>query len=264
MAAAAHDAPLTVAQIKEIGQPPSIRGRRSAEHWTADLYLRRISPYVTRVLLPTGISANGVTLLMILVGWSAAAALLIPGLPGGVLAVVMGQAQMLVDCCDGEVARVRGTTSSAGIFLDKIGHYTTEGLIPIALGVRAAGGFTLDSGWVLLGTLLAVVIIWNKALNDMADSTRYQRELPRVVETATNSTPQTGVLGVLRQAARLVPFYRMFHSVELTLLIGLAAVGDAITGDLIVTRALLLVLLPLAAVATLGHAVSIVASSRLK
>jgi CDP-alcohol phosphatidyltransferase len=255
---------LSVAQIREIGQPPAIRGRRSAEHWTADVYLRKLSPYVTRALLPTGISANGVTVLMIAVGWSAAAALLIPGLPGAVLAAVMGQAQMLVDCCDGEVARVRGTTSSAGVFLDKIGHYTTEGLIPIALGVRAAGGFTADSGWILLGTLLAVVIIWNKALNDMADATRYQRGLPKQEESPGNSTPQAGLLGTLRRMARFVPFYRMFHSVEMTLLILVAAVGDAIVGDLAVTRGLLIVLLPLAAMATLGHALSIMASNRLR
>ncbi len=27
----------------------------------------------------------------------------------------------------------------AGVFLDKVGHYTTEALIPIVLGIRAAG-----------------------------------------------------------------------------------------------------------------------------
>ena len=75
---------------------------------------------------------------MILVGWSTAAALLIPGIWGALLAVVLGQLQMLVDCCDGEVARWRRTSSPAGVFLDKVGHYTTEALIPLALGIRAA------------------------------------------------------------------------------------------------------------------------------
>ena len=90
------------------------------------------------MLLKTPISANGVTGLMILVGWSTAAALLIPGIWGALLAVVLGQLQMLVDCCDGEVARWRRTSSPAGVFLDKVGHYTTEALIPLALGIRAA------------------------------------------------------------------------------------------------------------------------------
>ncbi|MEI2717893.1 MAG: CDP-alcohol phosphatidyltransferase family protein [Candidatus Nanopelagicales bacterium] len=254
----------TIEQIRAIGQPPSITGRRSAEHWTASLYLRRFSPYVTKALLPTGISANGVTGLMILTGWATAAALLIPGLPGAVLAALLAQLQMLVDASDGEVARVRGTSGASGVFLDKIGHYTTEGLIPIALGVRAAGGFTLDSGWILAGTLLAVLLMWNKALNDMAESTRYLTQLPKIADSDEAAAPQVGALNTLRNAARFVPFHRIYHSVEMTLLILVAAVGDALLGDLTATRVLVVALLPLAALSTLGHAIAILASSRLK
>ena len=118
--------PSSIAELREVTQPPEVRGRRNAEHWTASLYLRRFSPYLTWLLLKTSISANGVTGLMILVGWSTAAALLIPGIWGALLAVVLGQLEMLVDCCDGAVARWRRTSSPAGVFLDKVGHYTTE------------------------------------------------------------------------------------------------------------------------------------------
>lgn len=254
----------TIEQIRAIGQPASITGRRSAEHWTATLYLRKFSPYLTKLLLPTGISANGVTVLMIFTGWAAAASLLIPGIPGALLAVIFGQLQMLVDASDGEVARVRGTSGASGVFLDKIGHYTTEGLIPLALGVRAAGGFSLDSGWILAGALLALILVWNKALNDMAESTRYLTQLPKIEDSDENSAPRGGALGTLRRLARFVPFHRIYHSVEMTLIIFVAAVGDAITGNLEVTRLLLIVLLPLAALSTLGHAVAILASNRLR
>ncbi len=262
----------TIDQIRAIGQPPSITGRRSAEHWTASLYLRIFSPYLTKLLLPTGISANGVTILMIFTGWAAAASLLIPGIPGALLAVVFGQLQMLVDASDGEVARVRGTSGAAGVFLDKIGHYTTEALIALALGMRAAGGFDaaitmvdgMVSGWVFAGALLALILVMNKALNDMAESTRYLTGLPKIVDSDENSAPLSGGLGTLRAAARFVPFHRIYHSVEMTLIIFVAAVGDALTGDLVVTRILLLALIPLAALSTLGHAVAILSSRRLK
>lgn len=254
----------TIEQIRAIGQPASITGRRSAEHWTASLYLRKFSPYLTKALLPTGISANGVTVLMILTGWAAAAALLIPGLPGALLAALLAQLQMLVDASDGEVARVRGTSGAAGVFLDKIGHYTTEGLIPLALGVRAAGGFSVDSGWILAGAVLALILTWNKALNDMAESTRYLTQLPKIEDSAENAAPRGGLLGTLRSVVRFVPFHRIYHSVEMTLIILVAAVGDAVTGDLLVTRILLIALLPLAALSTLGHALAILASNRLR
>ncbi|MGH3425291.1 MAG: CDP-alcohol phosphatidyltransferase family protein, partial [Nocardioidaceae bacterium] len=101
----------TFAEFRAIAQPPEVRSRRSAEHWTADLYLRDISPYVSRPLVRLGFSANAVTGLMILSGWCAAGSLLVPGILGVVLAVLFGQLQMLIDCCDGEVARWRGSFS---------------------------------------------------------------------------------------------------------------------------------------------------------
>ena len=152
--------PTSIAQLREVSQPPEVRMRANAEHWTASLYLRDLSPYLTWMLLRTSISANGVTGLMILVGWSTAAALLIPGIGGAALALVLGQLQMLVDCCDGEVARWRNQRSPAGVFLDKVGHYTTEALIPIALGLRAAGWpleFPGDYAWTTAGLGLEVL-----------------------------------------------------------------------------------------------------------
>ena len=55
----------TIAQLREVTQPPSVRTRAGAEHWVASAYLRDVSPYLTRILLKAGFSANGVTWLMI-------------------------------------------------------------------------------------------------------------------------------------------------------------------------------------------------------
>ena len=62
----------SVAAMRSVAQPPTVMGRASAEHWTGTLYMRRISPYVTRLLLRTPITPNGVTGLMILSGVAAA------------------------------------------------------------------------------------------------------------------------------------------------------------------------------------------------
>ena len=189
--------PTSIAELRAVAQPPEVRGRRNAEHWTASLYLRNLSPYLTWLLLKTSISANGVTGLMILVGWSTAAALLIPGIWGAALALILGQLQMLVDCCDGEVARWRGTSSPAGVFLDKVGHYTTEALIPIVLGIRAAG-FPFqapdDYLWTTLGVTLALIIVLNKALNDMVHVARANAGLAKLADTHGESAPTHGLV----------------------------------------------------------------------
>lgn len=257
----------TLAQLREVCQPPAIRGRRNSEHWVADLYGRRVSIHITRWLVRTPVSANGVTVLMTLTGIGAAAALLIPGIPGGLLAAVLAQLQMVVDSCDGEVARWRGTSSAQGVFLDRVAHYATEALVAIALGLRAAGfpgeGW-LETPWPLLGALLAVLVLWNKALNDIVHVSRAYHGLPRLEDKESVGLPRSSGLRRLRSLARFVPFHRAYHSVELTLLAFAASVGDAIAGGLGITRGLLAVLTVLGVVTILGHLAAILSSSRLR
>lgn len=257
----------TVAEVRAVCQPDAVRMRANSEHWVADVYLRSISPYLTRLLLRTRISANGVTALMILTGMGAAFVLLIPGLPGVVLAALLGQMQMLWDCCDGEVARWRQSSSPKGVFLDRVGHYATEGLIPIALGLRAAGfpdpGW-LETPWPLIGALLAVLVLFNKSLNDMVHVSRAYNGLPKLADTKAVGTPQSSGLRKLRSIARLFPFYRAYHSVELTLLALIAGVADALLGDLSATRFLVGGLAILAVVTIVGHLVAILSSNKLR
>lgn len=257
----------SIAQIREVCQPPAVRGRRNSEHWVADVYLRDISPHLTRLLLRTSITANQVTYLMILTGICAAAVLLIPGLVGGVLAALCGQLQMLWDCCDGEVARWRRKSSPTGVFLDRVGHYTTEGLIPIALGMRAAGfpdAGWVHSGWPLVGALLSVMVLYNKSLNDMVHVSRAYNDLPRLEERAEVSAPTSTGLRRLRSVARFVPFHRSYHSVELTLLALVAAVIDVPLGSLAATQVLVAALAILGVVTIVGHLAAILTSSRLR
>src|SRR4051794_2211153 len=103
--------------------------------------MRRVSPHLTRWLLRAGLSPNTVTALMIVDGLAAAALLSVPGLLPAIGAVLLIQLQLLLDCSDGEVARWRGVSSPKGIYLDRIAHYLTESLLPIALGIRADGGW---------------------------------------------------------------------------------------------------------------------------
>ena len=90
----------TIAQLREVTQPPSVRSRAAAEHWVAHAYLRDISPYLTRILLRAGFSANGVTWLMIISAFAAAVATGWPTLVGAILVVILVQMQMLLDNLD--------------------------------------------------------------------------------------------------------------------------------------------------------------------
>lgn len=263
----------TLEQLRAVAQPPEVRSRKNAEHWTAELYLRHISIYLTSALVRTPISANGVTGLMILSGWAISACLLIPGIWGPLLAVFFSQLQLYFDCSDGEVARWRGTQSPKGIFLDKIGHYTTEGLIPLALGLRCLGDFglfTQDPGQayflLFLGAVLAFLIVLNKAQNEMVHASRALAGLDKLPDTAAaKAVPSATLVGRLRRLARFLPFHRVLHSVEMSLMILAASVVSLVAGvPVLGERWLLYVMVPAVLLVNIGHFVAIMASPRLK
>jgi phosphatidylglycerophosphate synthase len=255
----------SVAQMRPVTQPPTVTERSGAEHWTGTLYMRRISPHVTRLLLPTRITPNGVTAIMIACGGGAAVALAWPGLAGAVLAALLVQAQMLFDCCDGELARWRGDYSPAGIFLDKVGHYTAEGLLPLALGIRADGGITSVGGWTTLGAILGMLVLFNKSLNDMVHATRVRAGLAPLPEGADVGTPRGRRIRGLRSLARFLPFHRVYHSIEFSLVALAAAIADAVLAEgPAVTRLLVVALLLSAVVTVVGHLTAILTSSKLR
>jgi len=247
----------TIAQIREISQPISVTGRSTSEHWIADLYQRKISPYLTRIFLRTSITANGVTWLMILVGASIGPALLIPGWQGIALALILSHLQMLIDCCDGEVARWRETKSPMGIFLDKLGHYLAEGLIPICFGLRLANWpneSVVNSIYPFLGALLAILVIVNKGLNDAVHVARAFSGLPKIQDKSGINMPTKGILRKLRKLFNFIPAQRIFHSVEFTMYV-------AIFGTLSES---LKIALGIALFVTVGHITAIVSSAKLR
>ena len=257
----------SLAELRAVAQPPEHIARYNSEHWAGALYIRHLSIYATRALLPTGISPNGVTWLMIAVGVLGALAIPLPGLVGPVLAVLAMQVQILLDCSDGEVARWRQRFSPAGIYLDRIGHYATEAAIPAAVGLRA-DGYSLAhplevGGWTVLGLFVAVVVLLNKAFTDLVHVARAKTGRPMLEDVAATTQSRVSGLAAVRQAMGYLPIFRAFVAVEASLLVLVAGVVDVARGDLLGTQILVVVMVPLALITAGGHLVGVLTSSRL-
>lgn len=260
-----------IAELRAVCQPESVRGRKNAEHWSG-FYMRDGSVHLTRLLVPTRITPNGVTGIMIVSGWCVGASLLIPGILGPILAVFFGQLQMFLDAVDGELARWRQRFSPAGIFLDRVAHYTTEGFLGLALGLRAAGvvgGHPADVDpwkYAFLGALLMGGILINKSLNDMVHVARSLAGIERLPDTAeAKAVPTTNLLGMARRVFRFLPFHRIFHSVDLGLVaLGLGIIGLILGNGQQVFRVAVTALVVLVWVAVIGHFAAIMASPRVK
>lgn len=122
--------------------------------------VRRLSIRITRLLLPTGISANQTTVAGILIGLAGAGLLAINEFWAQILAIVLLQLSFVLDFCDGEIARfereVEGTRSGAGgAYLDWVGHYYIPAVMSAALGWAV---FHETGDWWWLALALVVIL----------------------------------------------------------------------------------------------------------
>ncbi|WP_046469755.1 CDP-alcohol phosphatidyltransferase family protein [Allosalinactinospora lopnorensis] len=251
----------SVDDVRAGGQPEGIKERVNEEHWAGRLYMRDISPYVSTGFIRLGVPPNPITYLMMAFGVLAGVVLAFGGLWSALLAAVLVQVYLLLDCSDGEVARYTGRTSVAGIYLDRIGHYLAEITLLIGLGIRAQGGFEAG-GWVIAGMAAAIGAALIKVETDNVSVARAKAGLPdKIPETAMQ--PRSAGLGLARKLASSLRFHRVIQAVELSLLAVVAAVVDAVRGDLLATQVLVAVCVAVAALQTVLHLVSVLASRRL-
>jgi len=253
----------SLAELRATGQPPAVLARLNDEHWAGRLYMRRVSPRATWVFARLGWSPNAVTVAFIVCGVAAGVVVAFGGLWSAVVAAILIQAYLLFDCSDGELARWSGRTSATGIYLDRVGHYLGEAALLTGLGFRAQGHLTISGPYVTAGLAAALLAMLVKAETDNVTVARAESGLPEI-HTDEALTPRRSGLALARRLAATLKLHRIIQAVELSLLILLAAIIDAVVGNLTATRVLLLACLVIAALLVVAHLAAIVASRRLK
>jgi hypothetical protein len=93
---------------------------------------------------------------------------------------------------------------------------------------------------------------------------RAEADKPPYEDTAAAAAPRASPLRRLRRALGVFPFFRAFVAIEATLLALAAALLDLALGDLEATRALVIALVPVAAITALGRLFAILSSDRLR
>ena len=97
-----------------------------------DHYAKLISPLFTKFLIKTGISPNGVTVLMMIAGIAGAVLFAIPSIACKAFGLIFIHAWFVLDCSDGEVARITGTFSKFGTEMDYTAHVINHPLFNLA------------------------------------------------------------------------------------------------------------------------------------
>ena len=140
----------TFKQIKE-SLPSDYNAQGS---WWVRLWVRKVSFVFTWFFINAGMSANSVTLLSIFVTLTGCVCYAIPSLPFQIVAVVLINFWLVLDCVDGNIARCLKKKTLYGSFIDAMGGYFTVGFVYLAIGISAwqTGGVLLDkgNGWILV------------------------------------------------------------------------------------------------------------------
>lgn len=142
-----------------------LRSLENSKDGVVDAYLnRKFSRPLTRVFLRTPITPNQITILAGVLSVLGAACFVLGGYFGPLFGALLLQFSAVLDCCDGEVARIKFMESPLGDTLDIV--CDTIGAIAIFLGIGAAvwknGGseYALTLGGVLaLGGALSFPLV---------------------------------------------------------------------------------------------------------
>ncbi len=173
-----------------------MEGRNERLHpssWVGLHVTRRISPYVTRVFLKMGVSANQCTVLRMLLTVGVGIVFTSPEPMVWVGAALLGYGVIVLDCVDGELARVNGTSAPEGTYLESLSSQFAQPYIlacmTIGLFVGLGGMHVLVAGLgAVLGSSLAVAhtpivraVAWEWSVRSREGTSRSRRRSSWIV-----------------------------------------------------------------------------------
>ncbi len=118
----------------------ALAGRNNRYHspsWFGRHVTRKISPYVTWVFLRLGISANQTSLLRLVLALAIAPLFMLAQPVWWIAAALACYGRIILDAVDGELARLKGTASAQGTYLDEFVDMASSGILlsGISLGL---------------------------------------------------------------------------------------------------------------------------------
>ncbi|MBP9084552.1 MAG: CDP-alcohol phosphatidyltransferase family protein [Kofleriaceae bacterium] len=139
--------------------------RKAQDTWLIRTVNRRVSYPFTRLLLPTTISPNMISIAVFIIGAIGCWVLAQPTYQGAVVGTLLVLFAGYLDGCDGEIARIRLESSKLGAWIDTIADEVTTVLFLIGSGLhvyRKLGepwiGWSIVIGTV--GAMLSIYIIY--------------------------------------------------------------------------------------------------------
>jgi len=159
-----------IRELRRICQFP----RREYDTWHGVHICRKVSIYITRVILFLGVPADIVTVVFFLTGILACFFFILGTDYWFLIGVLTMQAWYLMDHVDGEVARYRKATTITGMYFDKVVHFVVSSGIFFSLGWGVYKDIEIVH-IIALGFIAAISNVLILASEDLRDSSILQR-----------------------------------------------------------------------------------------
>jgi phosphatidylglycerophosphate synthase len=188
---------------------------------------RKLSRWFTRIFLALGVSPNVITMVATVIGLLAAVVFGFGTYIAGVTAALLFQLAAVIDCSDGEVARLTFTESPFGAWLDiamdNVVHMAIFGGMAIGAYMHATGS---DQPWIPLVLGVAAILgnLLSFALVNRAQKIRTASEWKTPVHAAWSDFMLKNVAS--RDFSVVVFVFALFGKLEWFL--GIAAIGSIV------------------------------------
>ncbi len=182
---------LSIKEMRAIAQSPELLAR-SEENWYGKKVSRKFSIYYTKFFILFNITPNQVTWLMFFSGILGAFLFAFPSLITAIIAFFVFQSWLILDCSDGEVARLTGKKSLYGPYIDRLNHIVTDLFLLFSLGFKVFY-ITGDTLYLFLGALLSILNIFSRLLFNVINNIIVEYKVYKTFESdQSNATIATG------------------------------------------------------------------------
>ena len=176
--------------LKEIIQSLPVKKNSKSSLWVK-LVVRKLSFLFTYLFINIGFSAWGVSILSALVAVIGSFCFVIDSSVSRMIGVCLIELWLVLDCVDGNIARVKKTSSEMGEFVDALSGYYVTGFVYFCVGIAAyyttnifshyAFGLIILGGVSTIAGLLARIIHQKYTYSIMVinqANPMYQSEIP--------------------------------------------------------------------------------------
>ena len=138
----------------------TIRSTYQPRAWAGDVavdhYAYRLSPFLTPIFVDANIAPNTVTILMMAAGLVGSLLFAMPPIALKACGLIFIHLWYVLDCCDGETARITKRFSKFGKEMDYVAHVVNHPLFNLAFAVTLVGLGRYSVSLILFASLLCI------------------------------------------------------------------------------------------------------------